>query len=281
MKVIDRSEFRDEEGVISLENRIRGTLRHGLKWYSWMQSQEITTQRLEKSLGKEHTLLRNVIIPGTTTIVQMILLSPQGVRVLEPSPIKGVFRAKGEEWLKFDSRGRRFKRSSPNLQARTLNNAQLVHRYLQEQGYPLPEVEAALMLTNPRTHVDSARPRVRIVQTDAIDFFAANLQEFQPIMDQEDINILTEALINPKLPEPEPTPEPEAEPEVARTEFVEEGETFTTEPETMALPAQTIHRLSTLPFSSRQWILLAVMLFFELVIIIIFAMIIIRNTIYA
>jgi len=281
MKVIDHSEFRDEEGVINLENRIRGTLQHGMKWYSWMQSQEITTKRLEKSLGKEHTLLLNVIIPGTTTIVQMILLSPQGVRVLEPSPIKGVFRAKGEEWLKFDSRGKRFKRSNPNLQTRTLNNAQLVHRYLQEQGYPLPEVEAVLMLTNPRTHIDSARPRVRIVQADAIDYFAANLQEFQPIMDQEDINILTDSLINPKLPEPEPTPEPEAEPEVARTEFVEEKETFTTEPEPMALPAQAVHRLSTLPISRRQWILLAVMLFFELVIIIIFAMIIIRNTIYA
>ena len=279
MKVIDRSEFRDEEGVINLENRIRGTLQHGLEWYSWMQSQDITTQRLEKSLGNEHTLLRNVIIPGTTTIVQMILLSPQGVRVLEPSPVKGVFRAKGEEWLKFESRGRRFKRSNPNLQARTMNNAQLVHRYLQEQGYPLPEVEAVLMLTNPRTHVDSARPRVRIVQADAIDYFSANLQEFQPIMDQEDINILTEALLDPKLPEPEPTPEPE--PEVARTEFVEEAETFTAESKPMALPAQTAHRLSTLPFSRRQWILLAVMLFFELVIIIIFAMIIIRNTIYA
>ena len=281
MKVIDRSEFRDEEGAISLENRIRGTLQHGLEWYSWMQSQETATQRLEMSLGNEHTLLCNVIVPGTTTIVQMILLSPQGVRVIEPSPIKGVFRAKGEEWLKFESRGRRFKRSNPNLQARTMNNSQLVHRYLQEQGYPLPEVEAVLMLTNPRTHVDSARPRVRIVQADAIDYFSANLQEFQPIMDQEDINILTEALINPKLPEPEPTPEPEPEPEVARTEFVEEAETFTAEPKPMALPAQTVHRLSTLPFSRRQWILLAVMLFFELVIIIIFAMIVIRNTIYA
>ncbi len=281
MKVIDRSEFRDEEGAISLENRIRGTFRHGMKWHGWMQAQEFTTQRLEKSLDREHTLLRNVIIPGTTVIVQMILLSPQGVRVLEPSPIKGVFRAKGEEWLKFDSRGRRFKRSQPNLQTRTLSNAQVVQRYLQEQGYPLPEVEAVLIFTKPRTHVDSARPRVRIVQADAIDYFAANIQEFQPIMDQEDINALTEALINPKLPEPEPTPEPEAEPELARAEFVEQGETFTTEPEPMALPAQAVHRLSTLPISRRQWILLAVMLFFELVIIIIFAMIIIRNTIYA
>ena len=281
MKIIERSEFRDEEGAISLENRIRGSFRHGLKWYGWMQAQETTTQRLEKCLDREHTLLRNVIIPGTTVIVQMILLSPQGVRVLEPSPIKGVYRAKGEEWLKFDSRGRRFKRSQPNLQTRTLNNAQVVQRYLKEQGYPLPEVEAVLIFTKPRTHVDSARPRVRIVQADAIDHFAANIQEFQPIMDQEDIDALTEALINPKLPEPEPTPEPEAEPELARAEFLEQGETLTTELEPMALPAQAAHRLSTLPLSTRQWILLAMMLFFELVIIIIFAMLIIRNTIYA
>ena len=291
MNVIERSEFRDEEGVISLENRVRGTLQHGLNWYGLMQAQEFVTQRLGKTLDREHTLLRNIAIPGTTITVSMILLSPQGIRVLEPSPVKGVFRAKGEEWLKFDSRGRRFRTARPNLQAQTLDLAQLVHRYLQKylesqgylegQDYKLPEVEAVLVIANPRTHIDSARPRIRIVQADAIDHFAANLLEFQPIMDQEDINILTEALIEPKFPEPEPeVEEEELEPSVAPYEFVEEGEAFTSEREPEALPTQAIHRLSSMPFTSSQWILLAVMVFFELIILIIFAMLILRNIAY-
>jgi hypothetical protein len=290
MNVIERSEFRDEDGAISLENRVRGTLQHGLKWYGLMQAQEFVTQRLGKTLGREHTLLRNIVIPGTTVTVSMILLSPQGLRVVEPNPIKGVFRAKGEDWLKFDSRGRRFRRTRPNLQTQTLDLAQLVHRYLQKylesqgylegQDYKLPEVEAVLVIANPRTHVDSARPRIRIVQADAIDHFAANLNEFQPIMDQEDIDILTEALIEPKFPEPEPVAEEELEPSVAPYEFVEEGEVFTAERESEGFPIQAVNQLSSLPFSRSQWILLAVMVFFELVVLIIFAMLILRNMAY-
>jgi hypothetical protein len=292
MNVIDRSEFRDEEGVIALESRIRGTLQHGLGWYGEMQAQEFVSERLEKTLDRAHTLIRNVVLPGTTVSVSMILLSPQGIRVLEPSSIKGVFRAKGEEWLKFDSRGRRFKRARPNLQAQTLDLAQLVHRYLQKylesqgylegQEYNLPEVEAVLMFANPRTHVDSARPRIRIVQTDAIDHFAANLLEFQPIMDQEDIDILTEALIEPKFPKLETEAEvgEELEPSVAPYEFVEEGDVFTSEAEPMGLPIQAVNRLSSLPFSQSQWILLAVIVFFEIIILIIFAMLILRNLAY-
>jgi hypothetical protein len=290
MNVIERSEFRDEDGVISLENRARGTLQHGLKWYGLMQAQEFVTQRIDKTLGREHTLLRNIVIPGTTVTVSMILLSPQGIRVLEPSPIKGVFRAKGEDWLKFDGRGRRFKRTRPNLQTQTLDLAQLIHRYLQKyletqgylegQEYRFPEVEAVLVIANPRTHVDTARPRIRIVQADAIDHFAANLNEFQPIMDQDDIDILVEALIEPKFPELEPEVEEGLEPSVAPYEFVEEGEIFTAEAEPMGLPTQAIHRISSMPFSTSQWILIAVMVFFELVVLIIFAMLILRNMAY-
>lgn len=290
MNVIERSEFRDEDGVISLENRVRGTLQHGLKWYGLMQAQEFVTQRMDKTLGREHTILRNIVIPGTTVTVSMILLSPQGIRVLEPSPIRGVFRAKGEDWLKFDSRGRRFRRTRPNLQTQTLDLAQLIHRYLQKylesqgylegQEYKLPEVEAVLVITNPRTHVDTARPRIRIVQADAIDHFAASLLDFQPIMDQEDIDILVEALIEPKFPKPEPEAEEELEPSVAPYEFVEEGEVFTAEPEPVGLPTQAIHRISSVPFSPNQWILIGVMAFFELIILIIFAMLILRNMAY-
>jgi hypothetical protein len=251
-----------------------------------MQAQEIATDRLNKTLGSDHTLLRNVTIPGTSIIVPMILLSPQGIRVLEPSRIKGVYRAKGEDWLKFDSRRRRFKRTRPNLQAEALRKAQLVHRYLQnylaDQGYKLPDAEAVLIFTDPRTHIDTTRPRIRVVQADAVDHFSAKLQEFQPIMDQEDIEILVEALINPKMPEPEPALEAEVEPEpeVAPSEFVVEGEPFTAESKPMALPLQTVYQISKMPFSTGQWIVLAIMTFFELVILIIIAMLIIRNSFF-
>jgi hypothetical protein len=101
-------------------------------------------------------------------------------------------------------------------------------------------------------------------------------------MDQEDIEILVEALIEPKFPEPERAVEAEedAEPSVSPYEFVEEGEIFTSEAEPVALPIQAVGRLSSLPFTRNQWVLLAVIAFFELIILIIFAMLILSNLAY-
>jgi hypothetical protein len=64
-----------------------------------MQAQEAVTDRLNHSLSNDYSLLRNVLIPGTTIIASLILIGPQGVFVLLASPARGVFRAKDDEWL--------------------------------------------------------------------------------------------------------------------------------------------------------------------------------------
>lgn len=210
MIVIERSPFRDDKGVISFENRLRGMLRYGLRWYSEMEAQILVTQRLLKNLGDEHVLVRNQILPGSDTPIPLILLSPQGVRVLLPTPIRGIYRAKLDEWLTFDGGARRFKRVRPNLQGIALTMANQLLRFLKGQGYPLPEIESVLIFTNPRTHVDTARPSVRIVLADAIDHFAANLQKFPAIMDGEDIGAVLESLASPRPAGPVAEPEVEA-----------------------------------------------------------------------
>jgi hypothetical protein len=288
MRVIDQSDFRDEDGAISLENRIRGSLRYGLAWYREMQAQDFTTQRLDRSLGEDHTLIRNVVIPGTTFLIPMVLMGPQGVRVLNPTPIRGVYRAKGEEWQTFSSRARRFQRASSNPQAETLRMAQVIHHYFRELGYDLPEVEAVLVFTNPRTHIDQARPRARIVQTDAIEHFAANLMKYPPIMDTDDANELTEALINLTLPEPEDMLEiapdiaftPESEPTSMPTHAVDASEFYVSEPERMEVPLVITSWFERFPLNKSQWILLGSMAFFEFVIILILAALVIVNTFY-
>jgi hypothetical protein len=285
MKVTERSEFRDEDGVINLQDRIRATLEYGLSWYSEMQAQLFTTEKLIKHLGREHSLLRNVTIPGTDLVVPMILLSPQGVRVIIPSPSKGLFRAKGEEWLKQEGRSRTFKPTRPNLQITSHQFAQVVHRYIKDQGYALPEVEAVLVFTDPRTHVDQATPYVRIVQADAIEHFAVNMQRLQPIMDLDDIKELSDALLNPRIREPELA----AEPALAGDEvqmrpppaMADMGRRFAPDPESLAGRIPLIARLQSMGFSRQQWILLIVMGFFQLVIMMIIFALIVADTLFA
>ena len=279
MRVIERSEYRDEKGEISLENRIRGTLRFGFSWYGDMEAQEQFTVRLQRHLSDDHLLLRNAQLPGTDLIVPLILLSPQGVRAILASNKKGIFRAKKDDWFTFNNRSRRFQRSRPNLQSYAMANAQAVHSYLQGHGVPLPEVEPVLAFTDPKTHVDSANPEVRIVQADAFDHFASNLKKFQPIMDQEDIRELSALILDP------PKPEPEAEPEPMEEETAEPGNEDAAKPRPPTSDELDPFRLEDSPaarqaeagrfsFSRNQWILIGLLALMELLIVIVFGAII-------
>jgi len=281
MRRLECSEFRDEEGTISLESRVRGTMQNGLKWYGEMGAQNEAYEKLSKSLGREHLAIFNLPLPDTTITIPMLLLSPQGVRVILPSPLVGVYRAKGEAWMKYGGgRTRRFSPVRPNLQSRVLMMAQSVLTYLQEKGYALPEVEAILLFTNPKTHVDTSDPEARIVQADAIDHFAVNINQFQAIMNQDDILELSEVLTKPTRPkpesEPEPVPEPEPEPrpidpiELPQESADEMDAAFGSSASGLTPRKERSLKPSRFPFSRRQWILLIILVFFELMILGIF-----------
>lgn len=294
MRVIDQSKYRDEEGRINLQNRILGTIENGLGWYAEMESQADFTDRLARHLDDEYLLLRNALLPYSDLTVPMILLGPPGVRTIIPSPAKGIFRAKGKEWFEFNGRTRRFSRTRPNLQSLATSYAEALHAFLQGQGVPLPDVEPVLVFTNPRTLVDTAQPEVRVVQADAVDRFAANLQKFQPIMDQEDISSLAELILNPPpLPEAEaqvpveaePTPEPEPtfeledlEPEfdMELSESVDRGAFGLEE----APAAQTTEEGGRFNFTRSQWIVLGLLFLMEIVIVLVFAAIIFTGALF-
>ncbi|MCK4741380.1 MAG: hypothetical protein KAS80_03765 [Anaerolineales bacterium] len=291
MKRIECSEFRDEEGTISLESRIRGTLQHGRKWYGEMEAQNDAYEKLGKTLGHDHLAIFNLPLPGTKTMIPMLLLSPQGVRVILPSPLVGVYRAKGEAWMKYGGgRSRRFAPVRPNLQSQVLIMAQEVHDYLREKGYALPEVEAILLFTNPKTHVDTADPRARIVQSDAVDHFAANVNQFQAIMNQDDILELTEVLTKPTRqkaePIPEPVPEPEPEPrsvdpiQLPEDSHAELDAAFDMDAPALAPREERSLKRSRFPFSRRQWILLGILVFFEVIILSILTILVISYSFY-
>lgn len=281
MRIIERSEYRDQDGTISLENRIRGTLDYGFGWYGEMEAELTLTERLSPYLDDNYLLLRNAKLPGTDLRIPLTLLGPQGVRTILPSPKKGVFRAKGQDWYAFNTRSRRFKRTRPNPLSLATSYAQALHTYLQSQSVPLPEVEPVLAFTNPRTHIDTAQPEVRIIQADAFERFANNLQKFQPIMDREDVDELTELIIHPPMSEPEP--EPAALPE----QEIEEERPISRAPDPSELDAFRLddspavrRRQTPLGFTRAQWMVLGLLLLMELLVVIVGAAIIYSNSLF-
>jgi hypothetical protein len=293
MKVIDKSEFRDENGDITLENRVRGTLRHGLPWYGVMQAQVTASDRLGKSLTNEYTLLRNILLPGTGLIASMILIGPQGVRAITASPIGGVFRAKADDWLAQTSGG--FRKSHPNLQQIAVNTAEVVLKYLREQGFGLQEVEPVLLFTNPRAHVDAAHPRARVVLADAVEHFAANIAQMPVVMDAEDVKVVVDAILHPKMAEPEPlppAPAPRTPGPTLRPAAGAPAAHASPFPEAAPVAGPSAFRLSERPVISRrrpprlrltgrQWVLLGLLLAAEVLVVGVFAVIIYLNALGA
>ena len=271
MQIIDLTEFRDEEGLITLENRIRGTMRFGFSWYGDIQAQEVVTRKLQSVLSDDHMLLLNAPLVGTDVLAPMILFSPQGVRLLYPTPKKGTFRAQNDQWMSY-SRGQ-FTPKKPNMQFRALAFARGLLRYFESQGFPLPDLEAVLLFTNPQTHVDTVSPQARIVLADAFEHFASKILEGDTIMDQEDIHMLVDSLLNPK--EPEIEEEGEVQVDEAGEEIFE-SEALRPREERQDLKPQ--RRFGS--FTTRQWIVLAVLGVFQLILMLAIAFIVLGDAIF-
>jgi hypothetical protein len=284
MRVIERSEYRTENGEIGLENRIRGTIDHGLSWYGEMEAQTQIVRRLDKTLGNEHTIICNLPLRGKDLVIPLILISPQGVRVIVPSSAKGIFRAKVDEWQKFDGRSRSFKKSKPNLQMIALSMSSSVQHHLEAQNLPLPEVESVMMFSNPRTHVDTLRPSTRVVLADAIDHFAGNLQGQQVILNGEDMALISEALLNPG-----------GQAEQVDAGFVESPRAVDAQellgddtgygaralsPRTPR-PIRRTYGFGSFRLEAKQWIVLGILLFFEIIVLTALIMVVLANTLYA
>jgi hypothetical protein len=204
MNVVEKSKFRDEEGVISFKDRAAATIDYGFNWYGMMQSQEFVTNRLGRVLGDKHYLLRNIDIPGVDEGQPfMVLVSPQGVRLIVAYPSRGVFRAKDDSWLKFETRSRKFRSVQPNLQTLALDLLKKVKQLLEIQGHERYDSEAVLIFTHPRTLIDSARPITRVLSADAIEYFAANIEQNEPTIHPDRLHNIVDALLYPQIPEPE------------------------------------------------------------------------------
>ncbi|MBN1264859.1 MAG: hypothetical protein JXA25_05150 [Anaerolineales bacterium] len=284
MKIIECSPFRDEEGKISPLQLINGMLEYGINWRTLVKSEDLAIKRLQRTLDKEYTLFRDFAVPGIDAKnCIMVLLGPQGILIMMAKPLKGIYRAKGTEWMIFDQRSRKFKKSKPNFQEIILNSATILKKSLENEGLALIDIETILLFTNPRTLVDTARPRVRIVPADAVDYFSANLQQLPEILDKEDIKYLTELLLRNTQPSEEDPEETGVFPEEPAAllesgyepDFLEDDTFFPDIIEEEQIEAKPKRR--GLLFERKQWMIIGLLILLELIILGLFAVLVFSN----
>lgn len=205
MRIIDKTPLLEEDGSISLVNRIQGTLQNGFSWYGNLQAQAQAVAFFEKQLDKNFTLIRNHTLGASKITIPFTLIGPPGAYVFTVTNLEGTYRAKGSNWGKID--GDKYKEASINLLKRAVRFSKAVDLYLEKQGYGLPKPSTPiLMALSPRIHIETIRPAVRIVMSDALDRFAVELRQSPPIMVVGDVHQVSEALISPLRKKEAPAP---------------------------------------------------------------------------
>ena len=210
MKILDHTPFQDASGQINPLNRIQGTLKYGLSWYATLEAQKIVVAILNKALERGYTLVRNKELGASGIVVPLVLIGSAGMYLIDVTPLKGFYEARGNEWGTLTNG--RFQPAAINLIARTEKLARVLELFYDRQGVKLPAmVEPVLMAADPGLHLTTTRPAVRVVQSDAIERFAANLLTSRVLMNAQTVNELTDRLITPRSSKQQDAPPPPAE----------------------------------------------------------------------
>jgi hypothetical protein len=163
-----------------------------------MKGQEEVIGILEKTLDNKYILARNPILPGAQDVrLPLVLSGPPGVFLLNVTNMRGMFRAKGEEWGTIS--GDHFKPLKPNMISLTARYCQGLQKFLERQGVMnMLTAEPILLATNPGMHVDTIRPLVRVVMSDALERFAVSISQARALQSPEDAQLIIDRLITPK-----------------------------------------------------------------------------------
>jgi hypothetical protein len=254
MKVIATPAQGNKSAAASRLDEVMGSLRLGRGWSQDMEAQESVIAPLEKALDNRFIMLRNVTLAGLDVPIPLILVGPAGLRVLYPSAQRGVFRARGESWEQMDDRSQAYHAVTPNPLTRAQLMARAVDAFLKSRSVNTGETEPVLLLMDAGTHVESARPVVRIVLADGLERFIAGLLQARISLDKDEtqkiVDIFTKSMgvvEGPAFPErdafsftDEPAPQPSLGDRLPRGEKVARS-------------------LNKLPFSGRQWLLLGLL----------------------
>jgi len=213
MKIIDKTPLQDAKGNISLSARAQGTLKYGLNWYGELEAQKLVIEQLDRLLEKGFVLIRNFTLPNSDIVIPIILIGAGGIWVIYVMKEKGHFEAKGDQWNTVDNNGRAVP-ASINFIDRTSKLAAAFQRYLKIHKFEMPNpVEQVLIAADPGAQIESIRPAVRVVRSDAIKPFATSLLQAPPIWRNDFVHEAAERIVNPRPPKDQEPVVPDLVPE--------------------------------------------------------------------
>ncbi|MCQ3935610.1 MAG: hypothetical protein DPW18_01050 [Chloroflexi bacterium] len=201
MRIIDKTPFQDANGNINIIARIQGTLKYGMNWYPELEAQKKVIPQLDRHLDKGYVLIRNFTLPNSEIVIPLVLIASGSISVILVSPVKGHFEAKGTEWNTLINNGVPVP-ARRNLIDLISKLTRAFQKYLERQRIQLPvPVESVLIASDPGAQIESLRPIVRVVRSDAIKQFANAVMQMPPKLRTDTIYALGDRIVTPKTPE--------------------------------------------------------------------------------
>lgn len=196
MKHIDKTPYRSESGEINIINRVQGMLKYGMSWYNRIKVQDDIASILGRQLGGQFILFQNITLPETDIDLPLVLVGPPGVYLINALHERGVYMAREDEWGTLT--GETFVPARINQVKRAMTMAKVLQVYFDRLGQKGFQVEPIVMSSDPGLHIDSTRPAVRIVMSDAIDRFALSLIQARPAFDMNMVAELERVILTGK-----------------------------------------------------------------------------------
>ena len=252
MKVIDCARGQQPAG---LSDRL-GSFRLTRGVPDDIAAQDYVISVLQKGLDNRFVLLRNVTLDEHLETIPLILIGPPGLTVIHPSTLRGLFRAKGDEWDQMDERRESYRPANPNLIVQTQQFAQAVKAWIQSQPTrQTPPIDSAIIFTDQGIHIEMARPSVRIVMIDGIERFVSGLLQGMPELSKEEIQSLSASLSRFDEQAASQTSQPEQDVFSLREDLSSRPSTPSI---TDRLPRgeKAVSTLNKIPLTNRQWLVL-------------------------
>jgi len=276
MRVIENPKDKEKRTSLNRLDEMISSLRLGKGWSQDMKAQDGVVSALEKLLDNKYVLLCNVELEGLDVPIPLVLVGPTGVRVLYPSAARGVFRARGDVWEQLENNQQVFRPATPNLLARAILIARAVAAFLVGREMPMPEIEPVLIFVDPGTHVDAVRPEVRVLTMDGLERYLSGIVQSRAFLDKEDVqkivNLFMHSMGHPGEGEG-------AAPEHDAFSFTDEGERpSSTILDRLPRGERMVSTLNKIPFSTRQWVLLGLMVIVNILILVGFVLLILLTS---
>ena len=184
MIIIDKTPYRSKTGEISPIGLIQGMLKYGMSWQNRLKAQDAVIAIIEKQLDSNFALLRNVTLPNTDIDLPLVLIGPPGIYLINVTHEHGVYQARDDQWGTMV--GPRFMPARINQISRTATFGRVLQIYLDRQGFKgSAVVEPILMAADPGMQIESTRPAVRVIMSDALERFAASTSHARPMINTQ------------------------------------------------------------------------------------------------